>query len=76
MQKLEVCVSFGPRIPKIPIVVPGRVLVKEGEALLIENKGKTKVNILILLCSHSPVPILPCLHSSIPIFWFPFHRCG
>ena len=44
MQKLEVCISFAPKIPKIPIAVPGRVLVREGEAHLIEKKGKTKAS--------------------------------
>ena len=56
MQKLDVCISFAAKIPKIPVVVPGRVLVREGEAYLIENKGKTKV--FILLYCHTSIPIL------------------
>lgn len=49
MHKLDMCISFAPKIPKIPIIVPGRVLVKEGEALLIEKKGKTKASTVILI---------------------------
>ena len=72
MQRLEVCVSFGPKIPKIPIVVPGRVLVKEGEAHLIENKGKTKVSLLpyfntAVLSFLVPIPSFPHSHTDIPI---------
>ena len=63
MQKLDVCVSFGPKIPKIPIVVPGRVLVREGEAYLIENKGKTKV--FLLSYCHTHIPILPYTRTAI-----------
>lgn len=69
MQRLEVCVSFGPKIPRIPIVVPGRVLVKEGEALLIENKGKTKASVLPYYHTAFLVPMspYPYSHTAIPI---------
>ena len=45
MQKMNVCVSFAPKIPRIPIVVPGRLLVREGEAQLIEKRGKTRASL-------------------------------
>lgn len=72
MQRLEVCVSFGPKIPRIPIVVPGRVLVKEGEALLIENKGKTKASVLpyyhtAVLSFLVPMSPYPYFHTATPI---------
>jgi hypothetical protein len=72
MQKLDVCISFAAKIPKIPVVVPGRVLVREGEAYLIENKGKTKVWVIlfsdiVLLTQRRRGTVLMCLEPAIPL---------
>jgi hypothetical protein len=72
MQRMEVCISFAPKIPRIPVVVPGRLLVREGEAQLIEKKGKTKVWIImftdvLLITQRRRGTVLMCLEPAIPL---------
>ena len=68
MHNLQVCVGFAPKLPRIPIAVPGRILVKEGEATLIEKKRKRKASLIL-------VPTYR--HTSYcHVLILPFHRCG
>ena len=78
MQRMEVCISFAPKIPRIPVVVPGRLLVREGEAQLVEKKGKTKASSIHTVIHpfynsamrlHTPILhtlMFPYTHSTYP----------
>ena len=68
MHNLQVCVGFAPKLPHIHIAVPGRILVKEGEATLIEKKRKRKAS-LILIPSYHHI-------SYCHVLILPFRRCG
>ena len=43
MSNLQVCIGFAPKVQRIPINIPGRVLILEGDLILIEKKKKRKV---------------------------------
>lgn len=43
MRKKGLCVGFGAKVSPIRMLLPGRVLLHEGEVWMVENKKKRKV---------------------------------
>ena len=43
IRRLQLCVGFGGKVKQFRLQTPGRMLIHEGELLLVERKKKRKV---------------------------------
>ncbi len=48
MKRLQLCVAFGSKVKQVRLLTPGRLLIQEGELVLVERRKKRKVNSCVI----------------------------
>ncbi len=54
MKRLQLCVAFGSKVKQVRLLTPGRLLIQEGELVLVERRKKRKVG----SCHYSSISLV------------------